>query len=151
MGSIFWLSGIAFSGYETFRRAVSSCKRFDMLMLKNSVFSVWNVEIAVQQWGWFADAQESWFHGTKHSKMCSSVEQWGQITDAQERFFQPSKRSNMCSALLVGGRFYDIQEFFFQSAKRSDMNCAELQGILLADCQEWCILAEKFPARGSIS
>ena len=80
------MSGIAFSGYETFR-----------------------YEQYHHVKGRFADAQESRFHGTKRSNMCSSVEQWDQFTDAQEWLFEPSKRSNMGIAFLVGGRFDDIR------------------------------------------
>ena len=84
--------------------AVLNCKGFYLLIVRNCIFRLRNVQIR-----------------------CSTILQVGRNADAQESCFQASKRSNMGSALLVSGRFDDIQEFCLQTAKRSEMDCAELQ------------------------
>ena len=76
---------------------------------------------AVQQWGWFADAQESRFQAAKISEMCSAVMKGLRFADTQESCFEAWKRSHIvCSALLCG-RFDYSQESRFQASKRSNM------------------------------
>ena len=72
----------------------------------------------------------------KRSHMGCSFQLCGRFDDSQESRFHASKRTNMCSALLEVGRPANIHEFCFQAAYRSDMVCVEQQWGLFADCQE---------------
>ena len=64
---------------------------------------------AVQEWGSFADAQESRFQASKSSEMCSGIAQVGRNFDAQESRIQVAECSNKFIAGMKGLRFADSQ------------------------------------------
>ena len=96
---------------------------------------------AVQQWGWFADAQESRFQAAKSSEIYTDVPQGGWFVDAQESRIQNAKRSDMSIAVMKILRFADNQESCFEAWKRSHMGCASLLSSWFADFQELCFEA----------
>ena len=55
---------------------------------------------AVQQCGWFVDAQESRLQAAKLLEMCTDVPQLGWVVDAQESRIQFAKRSDMDIAVM---------------------------------------------------
>ena len=56
--------------------------------------------------------------------MDSAVQQLGWFADAQESRFQPAKRWDIGSAILQDSRFADAQVSRFQAVKRSNMGNA---------------------------
>ena len=113
MWSICWCSGIAYSG----------AKRSNM----GSV---------VQQWGWFADSQESRFQPAKRTEMCSAIPQWGWFVDTQESRIQVVKRSDIGIAVMKGLRFADTQELGFEAWKQLHMWYAALLCGRFAEAQK---------------
>ena len=80
-----------------------SCKRFVFLNFTKcgQGSKRWNFCSAVQQWSWYADAQETRFLAEKRWEMCSAVMKVLRFADTQESCFEARKRSHMgCPALL---------------------------------------------------
>ena len=76
----------------------------DFLMLRNhfSVCEKFKFGLAVQLWGWFAQAQESRIEAAKRSEKGSSVPQSGWIADSQESRFIAANCSYMGNASCKG-------------------------------------------------
>ena len=70
---------------------VPPCQSFDLMMLRNRVFSFRCFEYG-QQRGRFATSQKSRFQAAKCSNMSSAILQEVRFADVQESRFQASKR-----------------------------------------------------------
>ena len=84
----------------------------DLLILRNRVFRLRNVEIsvAVMEGGRSADIHEFCFQAAKLSDMDCVELQGGLFADCQKWYFQAAKRSTKCSTFLQEVRFADFHE-----------------------------------------
>ena len=89
---------------------MQSWKDLDLLILRNRVFRLRNVEIwvAVMEGGSSTDINVFCFQAAKLSDMDSVELQGGLFADCQKRHFQAAKRPNNCSTILQEGRFADV-------------------------------------------
>ena len=156
-GSIWWLTGMTFSGCETFRYGQCRHERNSICWYSGIVF--WGLESFI--YGLcclkFADTQESLIQVAKRSNLGSTVMKGLRFAHSKESHFQAAKRSNKSSTILQNGRFADAQESRFQASKRFNMGIAVLLGGWSANVQEFWFRTENVQicavpnCKGSIS